>query len=84
MCPARQIKLANVKLCVSLMRLCENEVDNIVCFLPALATPFLHDFSFRLGFVILSKRSVCRCEGKIKVNLARDRHLCVFENGNKT
>ena len=62
------MKLENVKLRFALTRLCGNEGDSMVCCLPARATPFLHDFAFRLGFVILSKRSICRCENEIKVS----------------
>jgi hypothetical protein len=58
--------------------------------LPFRATPFLHDFSFRLGFVIFSKRSIYRFVNKIKVNrkygkriqnnLFQDRNfLCIWK-----
>ena len=63
------MKLEKVKLCFALTRLCENEGDNMVCCLLARAILFLHDFAFRLGFVILSKRCICRCEHKIKVKI---------------
>ena len=55
-------------MCFSLKRLCENSGESKVCFLPARATPFLHDFTFRLGFVILSKRPICSCGDKIIVS----------------
>ena len=81
--PSRKIKLENVKLCFTLPRLCENEGDNMVCCLPASATLFLHDFAFRLGFVILSKGYICRCEYNIEVIVitARESKIVWFRTG---
>jgi hypothetical protein len=64
------------------MRLCENEVESIVCFLPARVTPFLHDFAFRLEFVIL-RDLLADMRIKLKLIWFWTGIFYVFENCNK-